>query len=167
MTLEFIKQQEDQPAAGRRFAVCQSPATAVEDRQNQQGFSLLEGIIALLLMMIVGLGSANLFVYSIYNGSAGTDRAAAIAMAQEALEVLRSAQFNSTTTDPVLNVGTTVQSGVVRDLRKFTLTVTVTDISTTLKSITVTVVPESIGKGWTSGAGRTITLITQRSKTDR
>jgi hypothetical protein len=88
-------------------------------------------------------------------------------MAQEALEVLRSAQFNSTTTDPVLNAGTTVQSGVVRDLRKFKLTVTVTDITTTLKSITVTVVPESIVKGWASGAGGTITLITQRSKTDR
>ncbi len=167
MTLEFIKQQENQPAARRRFAVCESPATAVEDRKNQQGFSLLEAIIALLLMMIVALGSANLFVYSIYNGTAGADRAASIAMAQEALEVLRSAQFNSTATDPVLNAGTTVQSGVVRDFRKFTLTVTITDITATLKGITVTVVPESIGNGWAFGAGGTITLISQRSKTDR
>ncbi len=82
---------------------------------EQSGFTLLEAVIALLIMLIVALGSASLFSFSIYNNSGGTDRATSLAIAQQALERLRSAQFNSTTTDAVLNGGTTPQTGIVRD----------------------------------------------------
>ncbi len=131
-----------------------------EERQSggdQWGFTLLEAVIALLIMLIVALGSASLFSFSIYNNSGGTDRATSLAVAQQALERLSSAQFNSSTTDTVLNGGTTVQAGIVRDGRQ----------ATNLKGITVTVVPQSIGRGWAFGAGGTITLITQRSRSDR
>ena len=141
------------------------------------GFSLIEAVIALLLMMIVALGSASLFSFSIYNNSGGSDRATSLAIAQEALEVLRSAQFNTTTTDPSLSGGTTVQAAVVRDGRRFRVTRIIDDrpstaavdinAATTLKGITVTVAPQSIGRGWAFGAGGTVTLMTQRSKTDR
>jgi Tfp pilus assembly protein PilV len=144
---------------------------------DQWGFTLLEAVIALLIMLIVALGSASLFSFSIYNNSGGTDRATSLAVAQQALERLRSAQFNSTTTDAVLNGGTTVQAGIVRDGRQFSLTVAVDDnpstttidvnAATNLKGITVTVVPQSIGRGWAFGAGGTITLVTQRSRSDR
>lgn len=147
------------------------------ENTRQAGFTLVEAVIALLLMMIVALGSASLFSFSIYNNSGGSDRATSLAIAQEALEVLRSAQFNTTTTDASLNGGTTVQAGVIRDGRTFSVTKTIDDLpstsapdidpTTTLKGITVTVVPLSIGKGWASGIGGTVTLITQRSKTDR
>ena len=151
-----------------------------EERQSggdQWGFTLLEAVIALLIMLIVALGSASLFSFSIYNNSGGTDRATSLAVAQQALERLRSAQFNSSTTDTVLNGGTTVQAGIVRDGRQSTLTVAIDDnpstqaidvnTATNLKGITVTVVPQSIGRGWAFGAGGTITLITQRSRSDR
>lgn len=144
---------------------------------SEAGFSLIEAVIALLLMMIVALGSASLFSFSIYNNSGGSDRATSLAIAQEAVEVLRSAQFNATTTDPSLNGGTTVQAGVIRDGRSFRVTRIIDDVpstaapdidpTTTLKGITVTVVPLSIGNGWASGLGGTVTLMTQRSKTDR
>lgn len=144
---------------------------------REAGFSLIEAVIALLLMMIVALGSASLFSFSIYNNSGGSDRATSLAIAQEALEVLRSAQFNTTTTASSLAGGTTVQPAVVRDGRTFSVTRTVDDIpstaavdvsaTTTIKKITITVVPQSIGRGWASGAGGTVTLMTQRSKTDR
>jgi Tfp pilus assembly protein PilV len=145
---------------------------------GEGGFSLIEAVIALLLMMIVALGSASLFSFSIYNNSGGSDRATSLAIAQEALEVLRSAQFNATTTDASLAGGTTVQPDVVRDGRTFSVTRTIDDLpsstdavdvdaATTLKGIKVTVVPQSIGRGWASGVGGTVTLITQRSKTDR
>ena len=144
---------------------------------SESGFTLLEACIALLLMMVVALGSASLFSFSIYNNSGGSDRATSMAIAQEALERLRSAEFNSTATDASLAGGTTVQNGVVRDGRTYRLTRTVDDDPTTtavdvnaasnLKSITVAVMPERIGGGWAFGAGGTVTLITQRARTDR
>lgn len=143
---------------------------------TQRGFTLLEACIALLLMMVVALGSASLFSFSIYNNSGGSDRATSMAIAQEALERLRSAEFSSTTTDASLAGGTTVQAGVVRDGRTYTITRTIDDNPTTtavdvsatsnLKSITIAVMPESIGGGWAFGAGGTLTLVTQRARTD-
>jgi Tfp pilus assembly protein PilV len=177
MKLQVIKIEKDQAAARHVTGGWIPPTEEGHSEADQLGFSLLEAVIALLLMLIVALGSASLFSFSIYNNSGGSDRATSIAIAQQALELLRSAQFNATTTDPSLNGGTTIQAGVVRSGRTFTLTRTIDDIpstaavdispTTNLKGITVTVVPQSIGRGWARGAGGTITLITQRSRTDR
>jgi Tfp pilus assembly protein PilV len=136
-------------------------------RGGEKGFSFIETTIAMLLMLIVALGSASLFSCSVYNNSGGSDRALALAIAQEAMESLRGANWNVTTTDPRLNAVTTVQNGVIRgDNRSFTLTRKVVDTSPTLKSITITVTSQSIVTGWASGAGGTITLISQRSRGD-
>jgi len=145
-------------------------------RVGESGFTLIEAMIALLLMMIVALGSASLFSFSIYNNSGGTDRATSLAIAQQALESLRSAQFNATTTDPSLIGATSVQTVTVEG-RTFRMTRTIDDLpatiapdvdpTTNLKGITITVVPQSIGGGWASGVGGTVTLITQRARTDR
>src|SRR6266404_3098829 len=135
-------------------------------RSGESGFTLIETTIAMLLMLIVALGSASLFSFSIYNNSGGSDRAVSLAIAQQAMEGLRGATFNSTTTDAQLNAGTVVQNGVIRDGRSFTVTRTVADVSTTLKSITITVSSQGIVTGWASGVGGTITLISQRSRAD-
>src|SRR5688572_1991497 len=151
-----------------------SPAGAVA---AQRGFTLLEACIALVLMMVVALGSASLFSFSIYNNSGGSERATSMAIAQEALERLRSAEFSSTATDATLVGGTSVQNGVVRNGRTYRLTRTIDDDptstavdvnpTTNFKSITMSVMPERIGGGWAFGAGGTVTLITQRARTDR
>jgi Tfp pilus assembly protein PilV len=140
---------------------------------SQSGFTLLEVTIALVLMMIVALGSASLFTFSIYNNSAGSDRASALAIAQEALETFRSAQFDPTATSTLLAGGTTVQTNIVRSGRVFVLTKTIDDdpsttavdinTASTLKLITVSVTPQSIGQGWGSGTTGTVTLMTQRT----
>jgi prepilin-type N-terminal cleavage/methylation domain-containing protein len=146
------------------------PTTEVDNvrpqRSGESGFTLIETSIALVLMLIVALGSASLFAFSVYNNSGGSDRAVSLAIAQQAMEALRGATFNATTTDARLNAGTVVQNGVLRDGRSFTVTKTVVDNSTTLKSITITVTSSGIVTGWASGAGGTITLISQRSRTD-
>jgi prepilin-type N-terminal cleavage/methylation domain-containing protein len=139
---------------------------ATRAQEGEKGFSLIETTIAMLLMLIVALGSASLFSFSIYNNSGGSDRAVSLALAQQAMEALRGATFNGTTTDARLSAGTTVQNGVLRDGRSFTVSRTVADTSTTLKTITITVRSQSIVTGWASGAGGTITLISQRSKAD-
>ena len=158
-------------------AIGSSGPSPAETVAPQRGFTLLEACIALLLMMVVALGSASLFSFSIYNNSGGSDRATSMAIAQEALERLRSAEFSSTATDESLVGGTTVQNGVVRNGRTYRLTRTIDDdptsttvevnATTNLKSITVAVMPETIGRGWAFGAGGTVTLITQRARTDR
>lgn len=160
-------------------SICVSQRPAVANRRSdggQGGFSLLEATIALLLMLIVALGSASLFSFSIHNNSGGSDRATSLAIAQQALEMARSAQFNSTTTHESLEGGSEDQE-VVRDERRFTVNRTVDDNpatpeteidpNTNLKRITITVVPRSIGRGWAFGAGGTVTLYTLRSRSDR
>lgn len=169
------KNFEDAPRCRHPACLCYAPHG--EPETTDLGFTLVEACIALVLMMVVALGSASLFSYSVYNNSGGSDRATGLAIAQQALERLRSAQFNATTTDASLNGGQTVQSGIVRDQRRFTLTVDIDDDpstaapdvipTTNLKGITVTVVPESIARGWAFGAGGTVRLITQRARTDR
>lgn len=152
------------------------PDLPVGGSLGERGFTLLEAVIALLLMTIVALGSASLFSYSIYNNSGASNRATSIAIAQEALELLRSAQFNSTTTDATLVGGTTSQTGIVRGGRSFDLTKVIDDdpftagnqvnAASNFKTITITVAPQLTGKGWARGSGGTISLITQRSRTD-
>jgi len=161
------------PAFGRRVSARARRPLGAE----QCGFTLLETTIALLLMLIVALGSASLFSFSIYNNSAGSDRAVSLALAQQSLETLRSAPFTAAITDARLNGGTLIQNGVIRNGRSFTVTTIIDDnpatpapevIPTTrLKSITVSVRSQSIGKGWAaSAAGGTVTLITQRARAD-
>ncbi|MGI8837450.1 MAG: type IV pilus modification PilV family protein [Pyrinomonadaceae bacterium] len=133
---------------------------------GQQGFTLLETVIALLLMLIVALGSASLFSFSIYNNSGGSDRAVAVATAQQALEILRTVPFTTANTDVRLNAGTFIQNNVYVNQRYFKITKIITDNSPTLKSITITVQTEGIVKGWASGAGGTVTLMTQRTRAD-
>jgi len=140
--------------------------TASVQPRGEEGFSLIETTIAMLLMLIVALGSASLFSFSVYINSGGSDRAVSLAIAQQAMEALRGATFNGTTTDARLNAGTTTQNGVIRDGRSFTVTKTVVDNSTTLKTITITVRTQAIVTGWASGAGGTITLMSQRSRAD-
>jgi prepilin-type N-terminal cleavage/methylation domain-containing protein len=149
---------------------------SIRRRKQEAGFTLLETTIALVLMLIVALGAASLFSFSVYNNSAGSDRANALAIAQQTLEVLRSAKFNMNTTAATLNAGTYAPVVVIQDGRRFTVTKIIDDDpstgavtvnpATNLKSITVIVRPDSIGEGWAFGSGGTITLITQRSRND-
>jgi type II secretory pathway pseudopilin PulG len=144
---------------------------------SQSGFTLLETTIALVLIMVVALGAASLFSFSIYNNSGGSDRAAALAIAQQAMESFRSMDFTPTNTDARLSAGTFVQNGVIAgDGRRFKVTKIIDDnpatvqvdvsAASTLKSIKIIVEPESLGRGWASGAGGTITLLTLRARAD-
>ncbi len=147
-------------------------------RRGAAGFTLLETMIALVVMMIAALGAASVFSYSINYNSGGSDRLVALAIAQEQLERIRSGQFNSTTTDTILNGGTLVQDGLVRNGKRYVLTTTIDDDPTTLatteiiattslKRITVAVAPENVSQGWSLNAGARITLVTQRARSDR
>jgi Tfp pilus assembly protein PilV len=75
------------------------------NQKSEKGFTLLETSIALMVMLIGGLGVVAVFAYAIKNNTGARDRAAAIAVAQQQLEQLRNLPFN----DASLNAtGTTV-----------------------------------------------------------
>src|SRR6266852_6886063 len=104
--------------------------------KSEGGFTMLEIVIALVIMMIVGLGAASGFVFAIRYNSAASDRAASVAIAQSALEKLRALPF----TDSGLAAATTTTTVSDGAGRTYTLTTTIADAlvvsgKTTLKSI--------------------------------
>jgi prepilin-type N-terminal cleavage/methylation domain-containing protein len=70
-------------------------AIARPRQHSQQGFTLIETSIALVIMMIAGLGAASLFVYAMGNNSSARDRELSMAVAQQQMEFLRNAPFAS------------------------------------------------------------------------
>jgi prepilin-type N-terminal cleavage/methylation domain-containing protein len=160
-----------------------TPASAA----NERGFTLIETAIALVIMLVMALGAASLFAYSVYNNSGGSDRAQALALAQQALERLRHARFSLGGTDAILAGGVKTPQIVRRGGqnpqdpqdatgRTFRVNTTIDDNPTTsavdvdalstLKSITVTVTPIGSGPGWATGSGGAVTIQTLRSKSD-
>ena len=124
---------------------------AISNREEQQGFTLLETCIALVVMMVATLGVAGLFTYAISYNSGATDRALALAIAQQRMERLRKA--------PVTDTSLTTNAS-----HSFQVVTTICDTSgcggtTTLKMITVQVTPLGAAQ-WASGP---VTTVSQRA----
>ena len=122
-----------------------------KNKKGQQGFTLMETSIAMVVMMVGALGIASLFVFSTQNNIGGSERALAMAVAQQQLEQIRIVNYDDTT----LNVGTvtaTVRSGE----RPYTVQRTVAQETNAdgsarqLKRITITVTPQAGGPNWLS-----------------
>lgn len=101
----------------------------------QSGFTLIETSIALVLLMIILCGVLPLGVYALKYNSAAAIRAGAVAAAQRKLEQLRADSFTSCiSSSEVVSVGT-------KESQTYTVDVTVTDVTTTLKTIKIVVTP--------------------------
>src|SRR4028119_1840684 len=64
-------------------------------RMNNKGFTLIETTVAMLVMMVVGLGATSVFLYAVRNNSGASQRSIAMAVAQQRLEVLRGADYGA------------------------------------------------------------------------
>ena len=122
-----------------------------KNSKGQQGFTLMETSIAMVVMMVGALGIASLFVFSTQNNIGGSERALAMAVAQQQLEQIRSVGYDDTT----LNVGTatsTVRSAERNyNVQRTVAQETNADGSTRqLKRITITVTPQAGGPNWLS-----------------
>ncbi len=136
-----------------------APRSIMRRPDNEQGFTLLETSIALVVMMVVTLATGSLFVYAInYNSGAG-DRAAALAIGQQRMERLRKASFSGaglttpSTTETVINAG-----------RQYTVVTTICSTSdcggsAALKLIRVQVTPQGANQ-W---ANSPVIVLSQRA----
>jgi len=120
------------------------------DRQKGQGgFTLVETSISMVVMMVATLAVASLFVFSTQNNVGGSERALAMAVAQQQLEQIRSVTYE----DATLNVGTT-DLAVRNGERNYTVQRIVASETNAdgspkqLKKITITVTPQAAGPNW-------------------
>jgi len=117
--------------------------------ESQRGFTLVETTIASLVMMVGALACSALFVFSIQNNVGGSERALAMAVAQQQLEQIRSVSYEDTT----LNIGTTTLT-LSSGERSYTVERTVANetnpdnTAKQLKKITITVTPQTAGPNW-------------------
>ena len=81
----------------------------------QAGFSLIEVVIALLIVMIGLLSVAAVFTFAINQNAGNKSRSQALTILQQQAELIRSAKFNGSTTDAVLQGGTRPQAIVVAE----------------------------------------------------
>ena len=131
------------------------------------GFTILETVIALFVAMVVGFGAISLFLFSTSFNAGASDRARALALAQERMEAHRAtpyADFPSaaTTTNEEVNLGSNAAG--VSDRRTFRVQTQIQDDAdvpdSKQKIITVTVTPKEIGGRWTAGG---VTLVMLRA----
>lgn len=167
--------QENQNARTRRF----SPA--------EKGFSLVEVIVAGVLMVILCVGLLTVFSYVTNINRGNNIRAQALAALQQEIELYRSLRFVPGLRTAVdlpthrhahLYAGTwtrpqiTSASGMV-----FNVTVTVTNLGyapgqlaaeehCTFKEIQITAVPAVTQQGWLSDANLKTTITMQRVRTN-
>jgi Tfp pilus assembly protein PilV len=143
----------------------------ISGAKGERGFTLIETTIALVVMMIVMLAAASLFAYAVYNNSTGVDRAQTLAVAQESMERFRSASFSKSKVDAILSPGQFEQKNVSRGgtngVRYYDILWTIADTTPTVKTITVRVTPTGAGMAGASGAAASLTIMTQRAKSDQ
>jgi Tfp pilus assembly protein PilV len=154
----------------------------MDHRQNnsrqQAGFTLLEAAIALVILMIIGLGIASLFTYAIKANSSADDRELAMAIAQKRMEWLRTIPFTTQTRHvaysyPNGGLEVTSSTGVSETVtnagRSYTVLTIIQNLSTvpagnpdagepTVKRIQVSVTPAGAATNF-----ETVTINTQRS----
>ena len=125
--------------------------------KNEEGFTLLETAVALVVMMIGALGIAAVFTYAIRNNTGARDRAAAVAVAQQEVERLRNLNYN----DAALTAtGTPVPITIQSAGRSYTVSTRITDTTASVKTIQVTVTPQNSSDPW---ALTSVTVNAQRA----
>ena len=126
-------------------------------RKDQSGFTLLETTVALVVMMIGGLGIAAVFTYAIKSNTGARDRAAAIAVAQQELERLRNLPFDNAA---LTATGGVTTLSVTSAGRSYRMSTRIVDTTSSLKTIQIQVTPENSSNPW---ALSTVSVMAERA----
>jgi len=127
------------------------------------GFTLIEAMIAMVILTICLLSVVTIFTYAIRFNTGNNTRTQAIAVLQREVEQLRSAKFTPSAngTDEILKGGAKPLKIVdAADLSSYQVQIVVDNFpfndgipnndesTTTLKEITVTVTPQNVSAAW-------------------
>ena len=139
--------------------------------KGEEGFSLIEVVIALVIIMIALLGVFYAFTYAITYNAGNNTRAQALSVLQQEIELMRSVKFGPNYTDTLLLGGThtrptvTAANGnvyrVVHVIDNDPLTTGVQDDDTVkppLKEVTITVTLDAPSPGWQTAVPATVVL---------
>lgn len=139
-------------------------------KRHTAGFTLMETAVALLVMMVVGLGVSSLFTYAVRYNAGAAERSMALAVAQQQLEALRALPLTDPLLAPVNNVDICTSTAPCQSGNEpFTATKTITDTMNvtvagatraTMKTITISVTPLHNGIPWTANA---VSITAQRA----
>ena len=143
-------------------------------KDSAAGFSLVEVVIAMLILMIALLGVFISFAYAVNYNAGNNSRSQALAILQQEVENIRSAKFTPAVTDSKLLGGTGTPTSVTgHDGNEYIIRVTVDDNpnlpgiqidnSQTLKEISVTVGLDTPTPGWQTAVPARIVLQRVRS----
>ena len=141
----------------------------IEVKNTEQGFSLIETVIALTILLPALMGVLVTITYAINYNSGNSLRSQSLAVLQQQVEILQSAKFNPTVIDQVLTGGTKLPVVVKNsDGKNFRVEISVdddpltagiqTDSGKTLKEISVKVFPENSFAGWQTSVPATAVL---------
>ena len=142
---------------------------ACSKRSVEDGFSLVEVISAMVVLLIALLGVFTVFTYCVNFNAGNNSRAQALSVLQQETELLRSAKFTPFITDDALTGGVKPPKRVASaDESRFSVQIVVdddpftdgiqTDFTRTLKEITLTVTLESPTPGWQTAVPATTVL---------
>ena len=112
--------------------------------RSDTGFSLIECIFALLVLMVVALGIVSVFDFSFRNNTNAKKRFGALLLAQQRLEEIRNTTFLNLTNGAITEnniVSDGVKYKIVRTVTDNDLVVTSTAPGPETKLITITVSP--------------------------
>jgi len=109
--------------------------------KGERGFTLIETAIAMIVMMVAGLGAASLFTYAIRVNSVAGARAASIAIAQQTLEQLRGVPFDDASLTPNTTLQTVTGVNSSYTVQTIVCNTSACGGSATLKSIRIVVTP--------------------------
>lgn len=144
---------------------------AAANRRGQEGFSLMEVAVAMVVIMVAMLGVFLTITYAITYNAGNYNRAQSLAVLQAEAEKIRSAKFTPSSTDPLLWGGThdpytvTLPNGtqyvvnIVVDNDPNTLGIQGDEtVPTSYKEITITSTPASSGQGWQTAVPTKVVL---------
>ena len=135
-----------------------SKKTDYQERK-EAGFSLVEMVIALVILMIAVMGVFGAFAYSTKFNRGNSQRSQGLSVFQREIELLRSAKFTPSLISPELLGGVkALQNRTAIDNTTYSLAITVDDDpfvlgtqidgTKTLKEITLEVTPQGADGAW-------------------
>jgi prepilin-type N-terminal cleavage/methylation domain-containing protein len=137
----------------------------------EAGFTLMEVVVAMVILLVALLGVFGTFTYAINYNAGNNSRSQALAVLQQEVELMRSIKFTPNFTEPALTGGVKASKAVASaDGNRFRVDVTVDNdpftsglqttegAAVTIKEVKITVTLENPSPGWQTAVPSTVVL---------